>query len=193
MKAISLPVKQISAGALAFLAVAFNYAHADEQHKVEASKLIGDFSTQLKTALQSSMKAGGPVAAIETCNLEAPVIAANLNQKGTWQIARTSLLPRNPDNTPDAWEKTVLEQFEADKSNGTNMAGLNYAEVVEMDGKSTYRYMQAIPTGALCLKCHGDSIAGDIKAKIDSLYPDDKATGFKEGDIRGAFSLKKAL
>lgn len=193
MKVTSLPIKNLSAGALAFLAIIFNPVHADDQYNEEATKLIGDFSNQLKTALQTSMKAGGPVAAIETCNLQAPAIAAGLNQENTWQIARTSLLPRNPDNTPDTWEKSVLERFEADKAKGTSIATLSYGEVVEMEGQPTYRYMQAIPTGALCLKCHGASIAPEVKAQIDTLYPTDQAVGFKEGDIRGAFSLKKPL
>jgi len=28
-----------------------------------------------------------------------------------------------------------------------------------------------------------------IEAKLGALYPDDKARGFKVGDIRGAFSI----
>jgi hypothetical protein len=193
MKPTFLPFKKSSVGTVALLAIAFNSAYADDQYSEEASKMIGDFSTQLKTALQSSMQSGGPVAAIETCNLQAPAIAAHLNQEGTWQIARTSLRPRNPDNTPDTWEKSVLERFENLKENGTSMAELKYSEVVELDGQSTFRFMQAIPTGALCLKCHGDAIAPDVKEKVDSLYPADQAVGFKEGDIRGAFSLMKTL
>lgn len=193
MKPTPLFLKNFSVYAFTLLVLPFSNANADEQYNEEASKMIADFSTQLKVALQSSMQSGGPVAAIETCNLQAPIIAANLNQEGAWQIARTSLLPRNPDNTPDDWEKSVLDRFEHLKTNGTSIAKLNYSEVIELDGKSTYRYMQAIPTGALCLKCHGDAIAPDVKEKIDSLYPADQAVGFKEGDIRGAFSLKKVL
>ncbi len=32
-----------------------------------------------------------------------------------------------------------------------------------------------------------------VKAKLAELYPDDRATGYKEGDIRGAFTLSKPL
>jgi hypothetical protein len=32
-----------------------------------------------------------------------------------------------------------------------------------------------------------------VKAKLAELYPKDRATGFKEGDIRGAFTLTKTL
>jgi hypothetical protein len=47
--------------------------------------------------------------------------------------------------------------------------------------------MKAIPTKIVCLKCHGSEIDPKIVAKLDELYPEDKAVGYKQGDIRGAF------
>ena len=44
-----------------------------------------------------------------------------------------------------------------------------------------------------CVTCHGETIAPSIAAKIDELYPADKATGFREGDLRGAFVVTKTL
>lgn len=49
--------------------------------------------------------------------------------------------------------------------------------------------MKAIPTQALCLGCHGDNLNEDVKAELKLRYPSDQDVGFKEGDIRGAFSL----
>ncbi|MCP3704745.1 MAG: DUF3365 domain-containing protein, partial [Alteromonas sp.] len=65
-----------------------------------------------------------------------------------------------------------------------------FAETIVVDGKSTYRYMKAIPTAELCLNCHGSNINQDVAAKLKQLYPSDQATGFNRGDIRGAFSVK---
>jgi hypothetical protein len=53
--------------------------------------------------------------------------------------------------------------------------------------------MKAIPTGALCLQCHGLDIAPPVAEKIAELYPYDKATGYREGDIRGAFVVTKLI
>ena len=53
--------------------------------------------------------------------------------------------------------------------------------------------MQAIPTGEVCLACHGTAIAPEITAALDEQYPDDQARGFSLGEIRGAFSLSKPL
>ncbi len=41
--------------------------------------------------------------------------------------------------------------------------------------------------------CHGEKISQELSAELNKLYPNDKATGFKKGDIRGAFSAVKIL
>ena len=53
----------------------------------------------------------------------------------------------------------------------------------------TIRYMSAIKTGAVCLVCHGDNLVDAISEKLDVDYPHDRARGYAQGDIRGAFSL----
>jgi hypothetical protein len=53
--------------------------------------------------------------------------------------------------------------------------------------------MQAIPTGALCLQCHGENISPEVQAELARLYPEDKATGYSAGDIRGAFVVTRDL
>ena len=50
--------------------------------------------------------------------------------------------------------------------------------------------MKAIPTGDVCLMCHGEHIAPDVHEKIKSLYPKDLATGYERGELRGAFTIK---
>jgi len=44
-----------------------------------------------------------------------------------------------------------------------------------------------------CLKCHGEDIDPKVAAKLDALYPQDNARGYKVGQVRGAFTLKKKL
>ena len=38
-----------------------------------------------------------------------------------------------------------------------------------------------------CLSCHGPSLEPGLQATIESLYPDDQATGFRANDLRGLF------
>jgi hypothetical protein len=39
----------------------------------------------------------------------------------------------------------------------------------------------------LCLTCHGETIDPELRARIRDLYPRDRATGFRDGDLRGVF------
>lgn len=168
---------------------------ADQAADVEQAKgLVKQFATQLQSELKAAMKAGGPVKAIGVCHERAPAIAASLSEQSGWKVARTSLKTRNPGNAPDDWERAVLEEFEAAKAAGKDPKMLVKAETVTVDGAKTFRFMKAIPTGEVCLACHGgDSVAPATEARLAELYPQDAARGFKVGDIRGAFTLSKRL
>lgn len=170
------------------------FAENTKQQKALQSKAaVKEFMGQLKGELQTAMKAGGPTMAIDVCKDKAPKIASSLSAKYGWKIARTSLKTRNPGNTPDAWETEVLKKFEERKSNGEAVKPMAYFEEVStQDGKS-FRFMKAIPTGKVCLACHGTNIAPNVAAKLKENYPEDKATGFKLGDIRGAFTITQPI
>ena len=171
-------------------------ANADTHLKERAQKskaVVMEFMGQLKGELKGAMKADGPVNAINVCKEKAPAIAASLSEKHGWDIARTSLKTRNSANAPDAWESKILNEFEARKAKGEAVKPMAHFEAVENDGKKNFRFMKAIPTGEVCLKCHGSEIKPGIKAKLQELYPNDKATGFKLGDIRGAFTITQPM
>ena len=70
---------------------------------------------------------------------------------------------------------------------------MEYSEIVKKGDGEYFRYMKAIPTGSVCLNCHGFNIKEPIKTKINELYKNDKAVNYKKGDIRGAFTLSKKL
>ena len=46
--------------------------------------------------------------------------------------------------------------------------------------------MRGIATEPLCVACHGTEVAPEVRATILAHYPDDGATGFSLGDLRGA-------
>ena len=167
---------------------------AEDPNAVAAKGIVKEFATSLKGELQAAIKEGGPISAIAVCKDRAPAIAKQLSETSGWEVGRTSLKLRNPAlNTPDGWEKQVLVKFEERKTAGEDPETMAYAEVVDADGTKQYRFMKAIPTGDLCLACHGDSINPDIAAALDKAYPNDQARGFRLGDIRGAFTLSKPL
>ncbi len=153
---------------------------------------VNELGETLKSELLKALQAGGPLTALAVCNEQAPVKTMAISEKHELEIGRTSLKVRNPQNAPDDWEMKVLKMFEERKANGENPTQLEYYEVIDNAGKKQVRYMKAIPVAPPCLTCHGAEITPDITTKLKVLYPKDQATGFKMGDLRGAFTLMKA-
>jgi hypothetical protein len=177
---------------LALACPAFAETALAPELKAKAAELVQAYAGKLKTALNSAIQAGGAEGALEVCNKQAPVIAAEISRDSGWSVARTSLKPRNAASAPDDYERKIMEGFEARIAKGEKAADLASAEIVEQNGK-VFRFVKAIPTGPVCVTCHGENVAPELKQKISALYPRDQATGYKEGDMRGVFTLKKTL
>lgn len=178
-----------------FLVVVAGQAVAESvDARVDSSRaVVTSFAQALQQALQTAIKADGPVTAIDVCRSAAPAIAAQQSNAHGWQVGRTSLKPRNPNNAPDDWQRAVLIRFEAEKAAGKPTADLETWEVVDSGGQRTFRYMKAIPTGEVCLTCHGSDLSPELAAKLDALYPEDKARGYALGQLRGAFTVSQPM
>lgn len=181
--------------AAALLAAALP-AQAGERPELdaEARGLVKSYAGALKGELVAALESGGPVEAIAVCNERAPELARQAAAGSGWSLGRTSLKLRNPDNAPDAWETAVLRNFDARAAAGEDPAQIEFSAVVDQQGRRTYRFMKAIPTAEKpCLACHGSNLAPQVRARLDALYPDDRATGYEAGEIRGAFTLARPL
>lgn len=156
----------------------------------EANALVMQFGGQLKPKLKAAIQSGGLEHAIDVCAVEAPGIAGDLSRQSGWEIKRVSLQARNKSSaTPDAFETAVLQAFEARQRDGEAPSDMEVARIV--DGK--FRYMRAQGVEALCLNCHGTVISEGVKKALEQHYPADEAIGYSVGQVRGAFSLRKAL
>lgn len=172
------------------LGVATAALAAEPDPRIEESRAAAqELGGALKSVLVAAMQAGGPVSAISVCNGKAPQIAGEISTRRGLEVGRTSLKFRNPANAPDSWERAVLERFEQEKAAGAAVDSLEFSETVSTEAGSEFRYMKAIPTGEVCLACHGSALAPEVAARIAELYPQDAATGFSAGDIRGAFTI----
>lgn len=98
--------------------------------------------------------------------------------KAGYRFKAPKVSPRNPDNNPTPFERTVLEEFKSGK--------LKEKIVVESD---QVRYFKPVYLTEDCLFCHGDPKGGK-----DPLGGTKE--GWKAGEMHGAFeiitSLKKA-
>ena len=131
---------------------------------------------ELSTRLLAAMSDGGPAKAIEVCSQLAPKLAKKVGEQQHVLIGRTAVRLRNANNLPPEWAEPLLK---------------------DLPTTPVFREFEDGGTGALfpimlkvqCLTCHGpdDKIAPEIRAELARLYPNDKATGFQEGDLRGWF------
>jgi len=166
----------------------------DKKAAVEEAKAITKaFGMALKSELKAAMKSGGPVNAIEVCNKKAISIAESVSKEKHAMVSRVSLKNRNPGNIPNDWQKVVLEDFDARAAKGEDIKTMGFSKIVENNGKKQLHFMKALPTGDLCLKCHGLKIDPQVKARLDELYPEDRATGYEKGQVRGAVVVVKDL
>jgi hypothetical protein len=151
---------------------------------VDSRRLAAEFQQALGAELKAALASGGPVAAIAVCNEMAPGIAARLSSGADAQVSRTALRLRNPDNAPDPAARQVLEGFRARLAAGVADPPLEHF-AVRPDG--SVRYMKTIVTQPMCVACHGERLAPAVEAAIAQRYPQDQATGFRPGELRGAF------
>ena len=145
------------------------------------------FGGELKAALEQAIAKQGPAQAIQVCRDEAPRISARLTEEHGASVSRTALKVRNPANAARPWQRAALQEFQTQLASGAKAESTESFEVHE-DGSA--RYLKAIVTAPMCTLCHGDSIGPEIQRALREHYPADQATGFKVGDLRGAFSVE---
>lgn len=136
-----------------------------------ASELMGE--------LMAALDSDDPTAGITVCGAKAPEIAAHIARDYGVEIGRTSHKLRNPANTPPQWAETIV----GDQLGQPHfLAGPN----------GEFGALLPIRLKAECQMCHGapENIDETILTALAEHYPEDAATGFAEGDLRGWFWIE---
>lgn len=145
-----------------------------------ADRAVAALGKTLKGELMGAMKEGGPVAAIDVCNTKASGLTDKVGEDMGVSIGRTSLKLRNPENAKD-WVRPWLEKHD----------GMGAAKPMGTEERvgDTLRVIRPIGVEGPCLACHGPSenLSAEVKALLAEKYPEDQATGYAVGDLRGAF------
>jgi len=178
-----------------FLSCADNKVEISENQVAGMRATAMEFMKDLKGILINQIQTNGILQAVSVCSDTAQVLTNNFGvEKGVY-IKRVSLKNRNVNNAPDDFEKMILNKFALMQQNNELNGETEYAEIVD-EGEFKYlRYVKPILVQAECLNCHGseNEIMPEVKQLISQAYPDDKAVGYKIGDLRGVVSLKKAI
>ena len=102
--------------------------------------------------------------------------ARKFSSRSHVKIKQTTLNPRNPKNTPDAYEENLLKRLATQPASNTPF-------IEWLDNEKTLRTLTPIYYSHDCLACHGNP-----RGFLDvSGYPRE---GAQEGDLAGAISIQ---
>lgn len=156
----------------------------DELGLKVANAAATELVTRLRARLQEEMKAKGPVAAATVCADEAQGLTALVGGEMGASVGRSSIKLRNPASAPPPWVGEWLVAQGVRSAEG--VTGIE--AVVDAGGHRVARVLRPIVVEEPCLKCHGaaDALAPGVPELLAARYPNDNATGYAVGDLRGA-------
>jgi hypothetical protein len=121
----------------------------------------------------------GPGGAISVCHMAATTVINRVARDEGIAAGRTSAHLRTPSNAPKPWAAPIVARYadgRADRVGGF---------VVDLGTR--VGVMQPIAHRAVCSACHGleEQLTPKVREELKDRYPKDRATGFKDGDLRG--------
>lgn len=147
-----------------------------------ADEAIAELQKTLVGRLKEELGRGGPAAAVTVCRDEAQQLTRSIGERHGLEIGRTSHRVRNPVNEPRGWARHWIASWAGARAADAKPA------TYELDN-GRLGVLRPIGTMDLCVMCHGqpeavEAVIGDV---LRESYPDDRATGFAPGDLRGWF------
>jgi hypothetical protein len=159
---------------------------ADSVYIESGNKIVGATFDTLRKSLFSAISLHGLEGAITFCNERAYPIT-NIYADSV-VIRRTSLRVRNESNYPDSLEVIVLNEMDK-LMNASQTPGVR---IVRHSSNGEVHFFKPILLQPMCTNCHGapqTQIQSSTLARIQQLYPNDKAIDFKDGDLRGLWHV----
>ncbi|MGM0507512.1 MAG: c-type heme family protein [Bacteroidota bacterium] len=162
---------------------------ASDAMLLQAGGLVASTTFEtLSGNLSQALSEGGVPQAIEFCSVEAIPLTEQLSSEMDVEVRRASHRPRNPDNRADAQEMgsidSYLSRLDADEA---------LAPRLMREGEDVLFHAPIRIPGPACIQCHGDPGTDITEADLEliqSRYPNDQATGFAIGDLRGIWSVR---
>lgn len=155
-----------------------------ERGKKIAAAAFAKLSEELAKALAD----GSPSHALPFCHVNVPKIMAEVSEQQVASVQRLTHKPRNPKNRVSEAEQKIIDGFATARTAGETPKPVLLTDPA---GRKVF-YSPIYVTMATCLQCHGepgkDISEANLKL-IRSLFPEDLATGFKLGDLRGMWKI----
>jgi hypothetical protein len=149
--------------------------------------IVGQSFKAFSKELMKSLQQGGVKNAVSYCHLQTSPLIDSLSKTYTVAISRVSDKYRNPDNKPGDLDITVLEAYQKQLAEGRELQAH-----LEMTADEVVFYSPILILNPACLQCHGEpglTMEQENFDFIKSKYPEDLATGYKLGDLRGIWKI----
>ncbi|MDO4728216.1 MAG: DUF3365 domain-containing protein [Bacteroidota bacterium] len=176
---------------LIFTSCTNKVAKLDDNQRNEYLKIGDSISLETQKILLSNVsrqiQQNGVIAALDFCNTHALSLTNTLTTKGI-QVQRLTDKNRNPNNLiHDDLDRKAWEQLK------NNFSSDNTSETLVLEDEDKVYYYKSIPLGMpACLNCHGskqNEISAEVQEVLRIKYPDDRATDYKLGELRGMWKL----
>ena len=159
---------------------AVDYSEVGLKYALSTKALLGK-------NLIKAIEEKGTIGAVEFCNIKAMKLTDSMSLIHKAIIKRVSDKPRNQNNLANNKELGYIDTFKMQVESKV----MEFDPIVEeINGEVNFYY--PITTNAMCLQCHGkpnEQIATETLTALKRLYPDDKATGYDIGQVRGIWSI----
>ena len=154
----------------------------------QGSTISENAQKSIFSQLQEQLQNGNIESALKFCNANAHPLTDSIAAETESLIKRTSFKTRNKSNSPDSLETMLLDSYLYNVENNLTLDD----NVQKVDEEYLLYTKPILLNNPLCLQCHGE-VGKDISPEsyevIKNLYPEDEATGYKQGDFRGMWSI----
>ena len=137
--------------------------------------------------LKKAIKENGLEYAVNFCKTKAMELTDSISKAETATVRRLAKKYRNPDNETDPEESELFKSYILDW-----LGGRPLSPKIIPDKEGHPVFYEPIYVGTVCLNCHGEpgmNIPPELMNTISELYPGDKATNFKKGQLRGMWAI----
>lgn len=158
-----------------------------EKYLNEGKKIVQSTGKTLSGHVKKAIQEKGPIEAINFCKLSAYPLTDSLSKQYNVKIKRLAIKNRNPENKATGKDIEVIEKYEMRIADNKKVK----PNIQKQDNKIVF--YAPIRLQNACLVCHGtprSEIPDTLFNHIKSLYPNDLAINFNEGDLRGIWKLE---
>lgn len=155
-------------------------------YKAELDSVATISQNTLLKNVGAAIENGGTENAVGFCNVMAMPFTDSLSSNNGVRISRITDRNRNPENDlKTESDKDIFRIFQENKS---------LIDSIITENSHLVYYKRINTAKPACIKCHGNpeaDIDAATLAKINLLYPEDKATGYELNEFRGLWRIEK--